>query len=465
MFCTADLRPYNNQQALGLPLTNYTRMYPQVQSNPGVWLVLMHLIQWLLAVFCSIINGLIKNMKRGLYLEQKTVEYTHTGKIWNPMFINVFIVNFAMIFGQFMMGTLIPKFADSLGATSTMVGFVTSLFTVTALAVKPISGPAIDSFSKKKILTAAILTITVAFITYSLAQDITTIIIARLIHGLGMGFTASTCLALASDALPEDKLTQGISYFTLGQAFVSAIGPALGLALAEKFGYNTAFAIGATVMGFSAILSATMKTPPKQYDKKFEVSLNNMFAKEAIIPATLMLFLAMSYSTISSFLVLYAQQGRGVDNIGLWFTVNALCMLISRPVIGRLAGKYGIHKVLLPAFLMFAVALFMISISTNIFMFLFSAFISAWGYGASQPSIQALCMKSVTPDRRGVAGSTSYIGTDIGFFVGPTLAGTLVGVFGYSAMFRMMSIPIAVAIIVFLLSYKKIKAISDGDNR
>jgi MFS family permease len=230
--------------------------------------------------------------------------YHEPTKIWNALFINVVIVNIAMNFGQFMMNTLISKFADYLGAAATVVGIVTSIFTVTALAVKPISGPAIDTFPKKRILVGAILTIMAAFITYSLAQDVTTIIIARLIHGMGMGFTASTCLALASDALPKSKLTQGISYFTLGQAVVSAVGPTIGLSLAARFGYNKAFAIGAVMMGCSAVLAAFMKTPPITKKKKFTISLNNMFAVEAVIPAVLQLFLAMSYGTISSFLVL-----------------------------------------------------------------------------------------------------------------------------------------------------------------
>jgi MFS family permease len=167
----------------------------------------------------------------------------------------------------------------------------------------------------------------------------------------------------------------------------------------------------------------------------------------------------MSYGTISSFLVLYAQNDRGVQNIGLWFTVNAVCLLISRPVIGKLADKFGIHKVMLPAFFMFGLSLLIISFSSNIYVFLVSAAVSAWGYGAAMPTNQALCMKCVAPDRRGVGGNTNYIGTDLGFLIGPTLSGILVTNFGYSTMFRIMIIPIVIAGVIFILLYPKIKAI------
>lgn len=394
-------------------------------------------------------------------LEQTaSVGYQEPTKIWNPLFINVVIVNIAMNFGQFMMNTLISKFANYLGATSTVVGMIASMFTITALLVKPISGPAIDTFSKKKILCGAILVIMVAFITYGSAHSVGTIVVARLIHGCGMGFTASTCLALASDALPKDKLTQGIGYFSLGQAIVSAVGPTIGLSLVKVLGYNMTFFVGAAMMGAAAILAATMKVPPQTGEKKkLVISLSNMFAKEAIIPAVFLFFLAMSYGTISSFLVLYAQEERGVEQIGLFFTVNALCLLVTRPVIGKLADKFGIHKVLLPAFCMFALSLFMISISDSLPMFLMTAVINACGYGAAQPTIQALCMKCVTPERRGVGGSTNYIGTDLGYLIGPTLSGMLVSNFGYSAMYRFMILPILAACVVFFIVYPKIKAI------
>jgi len=382
-------------------------------------------------------------------------------KVWNSLFINIVIVNAAMNFGQFMMNTLIPKFADSLGAPSSMIGVITSIFTITALAIKPVSGPMIDTYQKKWVLFGAILIILSSFIIYSMAHSLRTVIIARLIHGVGMGFTASTCLSIASNALPEDKLAQGIGYFSLGQAMISAIGPAIGLSLQSRYGFNRTFAVCACMMGLSGLLVLRMKALPVSSPKKLNITLNGMFAMEAIIPATLQMFFAMSYGTISSFLVLYAQNSRGVENIGFWFTVNAVCMLVSRPVFGRLSDKYGLHRVMPPAILMFGLSLFTISVSTNIYMFLVSAVINSWGYGAIMPANQALAMKCVSPDRRGVGANTNFVGMDLGFFTGPAVSGILVSRFGYSAMYRIMILPVLASGVVFMLCYPKIKAICE----
>lgn len=384
-------------------------------------------------------------------------------KIWNAMFISAFIVNVAMSLGQFMMNTLISKFANHLGAASSVVGLIASLFTVTALIVKPVSGPIVDVYSKKKILCAAILVIMVAFIGYGISTNVQMVMISRLIHGLGMGFTASTCLAIASDALPEGKLTQGIGYFSLGQALVSAAGPPIGLWLVDMFGYRVAFFCGAAVMAAAAVLAATMKTPPMPEERrKLKISLNNTFAMEAILPAVLLFLLAMSYGSINSFLVLYAEADRGIGNIGIFFTVYALCMLVTRPAITKLADKIGMEKVLIPAFMMFGVSMFLISNAKTMPMFLVAAVINACGYGAAQPTVQAFCMKCVSPERRGVGSSTSYIGMDIGYLIGPILCGSIAGNFGYPAMYQIMIAPIVLGIIVIFLNRKKIAHIDRG---
>lgn len=383
-------------------------------------------------------------------------------KIWNPLFINVLIVNMTMNFGQFMMSTLIGPLAKYLGAAPALVGTIVSAFSITCLLVKPVSGTIIDTFPKKKILVSAILVTMLAFITYSMAQTPAMVFIARLIHGVGMGFTTSTCLALATETLPSNKMTQGIGYYSLAQTIASAVGPSIGLSMVNKWGYSTAFAVGAAVMALAAVLAATMKTRPHSIETpKFQFAFHNMIAKEALIPAAFLFCLALSSGATSSFLVIYARDIQNVENIGLYFTVNAVCLLATRPLIGRLGDKYGIQKVLLPAFCIYAVAMVVISYAATLPAFLLAAVINSLGYGAALPIIQALAMKSVPKQRRGLASTTSYIGTDLGYLVGSPIAGSFVSSLGYSNMFRMMTVPIICAIILLIITYTKIKKISD----
>jgi predicted MFS family arabinose efflux permease len=128
------------------------------------------------------------------------------------------------VMGQFMMNTLIPKYADSLGSTATVVGLVSSAFTITALGLRPVTGPAIDYFKKTYMLRIAMSFTTIAFIVYSLSSNITMLFIARLIHGMGVGLTTPLALAMASNTLPQNKVASGLGMFSLGSALATLSG-------------------------------------------------------------------------------------------------------------------------------------------------------------------------------------------------------------------------------------------------
>lgn len=384
--------------------------------------------------------------------------------IWNPVFISVFIANFCQQMGQQMMNTLVPKYANSLGVAASTVGLVTSVFAITALAVRPISSPALDSFSKRKLLMAAQLCVFAAFVGYSLSNSIETIIAARIIHGIGAGVTAPLCLALASNSLPDSKLGSGIGIFSLGQAVAQAVGPNIGLTLSRNIGYNKSFLVGAAVLGLACMLSFFIKEPPMERPK-YKISLDRIIAKGAVKPAVLMFFLGMAFSCIGSFIAIYGGE-RGVDNIGLYFTAYAGTMLITRPICGKLNDKYGFDKVLIPGIICFAGAFFLISIATSLAGFIIAGVVGACGYGVCQPTVQSLCMRCVPKEQRGAAGSTNYIGMDCGALLGPILSGTVVDkliaasgstVSAYSNMFRIMTIPMFIALVYLLLVRGKIK--------
>lgn len=382
--------------------------------------------------------------------------------IWNSAFINIFVINIILNLIQFMTTALIPKFAAHLGATATIIGMVTSMFAITALGVRPIVGPSSSYFKKNNLLAASTAIIILAFICYGLASNISMIIAGRLLHGIGMGFLAPISLALASDALPESRMASGIGVFSLGQAIATAIGPMLGLELVRVYGYSAVFLISACATCLVLVLSLRLKTEAPVPNQRFTISLNNIIAPEVIIPTVIMFFLAGAFSCINSFILIYG-GAIGIEEIGLFFTAYAVCLLFTRPVSGRISERYGISATIIPGILIFALSFILISFSRSLPMFILAGAVSACGYGICQPSIQTLCMKLVSSERRGVAGNTNYIGVDAGYLITPSIAGFIVSmvqdkggseVSGYAAMYRFMTIPILIAFAVFLWNRK-----------
>ncbi|MBR3275269.1 MAG: MFS transporter [Eubacterium sp.] len=385
-------------------------------------------------------------------------ETVKVNKIWNPIFISVFVANIAISLGQNMMNTLVPKFADSLGATATVVGVVASMFTITALAVRPFSNPAFDSFSKKKLLILFLADVMISFFIYSSAHSIPVLIVARLMQGAGTGCITPLLLAMAADALPVDKLGSGIGVYMIGGSIAQALGPNIGLNMSAAIGYNRSFLIGAAIMFVGILTCIPMKEVPSK-KLPYRISLKNMLAREAIPFSFLMMMMMIAGCSIGSYIAIYAGI-LGVKNIGLYFTVSAVFLLFVRPIAGKISDTKGFDKVILPGILIYIVAFIMMSKAKTLPQFLLVSLVSALGNGIAYPAIQAVSMKTVPLERRGSGTSTNYIFVDIANLIGPMMAGMLIDNFiargvptadAYSNTYRLMIIPLAVA---FVFAFK-----------
>ncbi|MDD6678136.1 MAG: MFS transporter [Firmicutes bacterium] len=414
--------------------------------------------------FYEIVAICIQHCYNTLIVSEKEKPMKRKDTIWNPVFTSVFIANVCAQMGQQMMNTLVPKFAHSLGAAASTVGFVSSVFAITALAIRPVSGPAADSFSKKKLLILSNICTVVAFLAYSMSTEVSMVVAARLLHGIGVGMSSPLCLAMASNSLPDSKLGSGVGVFSLGQAVSQAIGPTIGLSLSRAIGYSQTFLVGTAVMA-AAIVCAFMIREMPEDRPKFRISLDRIIAKGAIRPSVVMFFLGASYSCLSSFLAIYG-GARGVDQIGLFFTAYACTMLVTRPICGKLIDKLGFEKVLVPGIVFFACSFALVSMAKSLPGFILAGVVGACGYGVCQPTVQSLCMRCTPKNQRGAAGNTNYIGMDCGMLFGPTVSGFVVdslmksgvqAVDAYSKMYLIMTIPMMIGLAYFLLALKRIK--------
>ncbi|MDE6185575.1 MAG: MFS transporter, partial [Lachnospiraceae bacterium] len=156
--------------------------------------------------------------------ENQTQKKKNTVSIWTPAFISVCGTNAFMNLSKQMSNSILSKYVDSLGATAAIVGLVSSTFALAALIFKFISGPALDSCNRKKILIGAMIALGISFFGYSLSDTVPIIIVFRFLQGAAQAFTATCLLTIASNTLPADKFSSGIGIFALFETVAQAIG-------------------------------------------------------------------------------------------------------------------------------------------------------------------------------------------------------------------------------------------------
>lgn len=385
------------------------------------------------------------------------------------MFLSIFFANMALNMGQQMSNSLLSLYAKSLGTPADQIGQLMSMFAVTALIFRFISGPAMNAYNRRKLVGMAMSFMATAYLGFSFAPKIAPVIGLevitvlkgfRLLQGIGNAFGSACCLTIVSDTLPKDKFTTGMGYYSVAQVVAQAIGPTIGVTLRDLFGYNTAYIIIFCVMCVAIFTSTRVKLAPRK-TIPFSLKPSNMVAKEALIPAAITFLVAMGFTSINAFMLVYAEE-RGIQGGSLFFTVYALTLLATRPMIGKLTDKHGFVKVAVPSVFMTACSLALIGISTNIVVLLLAAFINAFGYGAVQPMLQSLCMKSVPTERRGSASGTNYIGMDSATIIGPMVCGVVADTFGYTPiMWLVMTVPILAGMVAIFVLRKPIAKIEN----
>ena len=376
-----------------------------------------------------------------------------SASIWTKNFILLFVSHMLSSSGVYMVNTLLPLYSRSMGATDTLIGFVSSAFYLVALAARPVSGPAIDAFNKKILFIFLTFGNALCMFGYGSAANIGWVIFFRMLHGITYGSQAALCLAMASGSIPKEKLSSGVATYTLSNVLPQALAPGIGLSLSEQFGYRFVY----FVSGFLIVLAASMGFLMDYSDherKPFRINLHSIFAVEATVPVCLLFLLAISSSAVSSFLVLHATD-RGIEGVSFYYTISAICLVLFRPLTGTLSDKYGMPKVIIPCFMIYICYFLLISNVSSKWELWFCAMLSAAGFSSAHTLLQALVMKLTPSKRRGAASSSCYIGYDGGTTVGGLINGRIAEAVGYSNLFMTCIIPMVISIVTMLIWVKK----------
>jgi len=370
--------------------------------------------------------------------------------IWSMNFVLLFATNGVMFFGQYMMSAILPKYLNDLGIASTIIGIIMGMFSVTALGTRPFTGPLIDSMNKKTLYLIMQVILAVASIGYGFAANAPLLILFRLLHGLSMGCSSALALTMVSDILPGNKIAYGVGIYGLSNVLPAAFGPGAGLLLLEHFGYTNTFIASGLLVIAATILLTRLKLADSPL-QQFQIKLSSIVAREALVPAFLIFMLSLARAGIMTFLVIYITEVRQIPGISVYYLVSAGVMLIARPVMGKIADKYGIHIALIPSLIFFTANLVLLAFCSQTWQLILIAVVNALGLGTAFSSLQALCMKVVPANRRGAGSSTFFIGLDLGDLTGPVIAGALIQFSGYREMYLASLIPVAVCALVLYL--------------
>jgi len=181
--------------------------------------------------------------------------------------------NITLLFGALLVSMLLASLSQTVlsSALPTIVGelhgvehmtWVITSYLLASTIVMPVYGKISDSFGRRPVLLAAIVLFVVGSIYGALAQDMTALIIARVIQGLGGGGLMILSQAAIADVIPARD--RGRYMGILGAVFAvsSVAGPLLGGFFTEGPGWRWAFWINVPLGVLAVVATAILLRLP-----------------------------------------------------------------------------------------------------------------------------------------------------------------------------------------------------------
>ena len=362
------------------------------------------------------------------------------------------LIAFATLFGFQLLLSVVPLYTDGAGGGSLGAGLATAAFMLSTVVAQVQMPQVLDRFGYRAVLAVGLLFLGLPAFFYAATQTLASIQAVTLLRGVGFGIATVVFAALMVELAPPGRRGEALGLLGVAIALPAIFCTALGLWLVERFGYGTAFLLGAVapLLGIAAIFGIrTVPTPGRERVERTA----GFFAGLRRGPL-LRVFLVFAATTtaggiIVTFLPLAVTQGSGLFSAAGALLVVGITSATSRWWAGRFGDRRDARLLLSPGLL---AAAFGMSVLPSGGTFLVGgAALFGIGFGLLQNVTLVLIMERVSESEYGLGSTLWNVAFDAGTGLGAFVFGFVIAAFGYSWAFYLCAVLVSSALVLVLL--------------
>jgi len=301
-------------------------------------------------------------------------------KLWTRNYINVCLSSFFLFLVFYYLLVSLPIYViQDLHGSASKIGLVVTVFLISAIIIRPFTGQWIGKVGEKVILMASVVIFTVATAFYFVPHTLTGLLILRFFHGIGFGMATTAVGTIVAEIIPDSRRGEGMGYYAMSMNLAMVAGPFLGLNTIQNLGGTWTFVIGLLLSFFGLLTSWLIKLDAKEKTgavlrKAAPLRFQDLFEKSAVKISLVGALFALVYSSILSFVSVFAKELGLVETASFFFVVYAIILLLSRPFTGKWFDLYGANIIIYPSILLFAIGMLLLSKTTGPSLFLIRYF-------------------------------------------------------------------------------------------
>lgn len=234
--------------------------------------------------------------------------------------------------------------------TPQQFGFIVASYTIAAGIFGFAAAFFIDRFDRRKALLVCYSGFAIGTIACALSPGYEMLLLARMATGAFGGIIGTLVLSIIGDLIPFERRASAMGMVMMAFSLASVFGVPFGLFLSNQFNWHAPFlllgGLGGVILFFiyrnipsitSHIQHASVRQNPLVMVKEIVSDSNHLVA------LSVMLFLMLGQFTVIPYISPYMVSNVGFSESQLpyIYLAGGLASMISMPLIGKLADKYG----------------------------------------------------------------------------------------------------------------------------
>jgi MFS family permease len=307
----------------------------------------------------------------------------------------------------------LPVFLKPFTVRQSQIGLIMGIFSIVAIAVRPLFGRMIDVRGGRSLAVAGIAVLAAGIPFFHLVHDAGWLpLLLRAVMGAGWGVSMSATIALCSDLAPADRLARSMGIIGVAGLVANALGPLAAEEISRRWGFGRVFDVSLLVSAMPVFHGA--------------------------IRGVIIYFIAVFGKSI------------GLERVGSFFLVFSLAAILTRFGTGDLSDRFGRKTIILPAALVICANLFLISRIRTTPLLIGTAFLGGIGQGLIYPALSTYIIDFMGRANKGLAISMYNSLFDVGMGIGSPFFGWIADLTGYRRMYVFAGLFLLAATAVFM---------------
>lgn len=344
-------------------------------------------------------------------------------------------------------------------------------FALAQLLSSPFWGILSDRFGRKPIILLGLLGLSLSFLVFAFAANLTALFISRFVQGLFSGAVMPSSRAYIADVTSKEDRIKSMGRIGGAIALGVIFGPAIGGFLAQG-SLVMPFFVAAAIAALNLVLVFFFLPESLKIKRHFKMTIQLAWLsfpqiwqglKGALMPMFVLAFIwsfAVSNNQLNVPLLGIEKFHLGTGAIGIGFGLMGVVSLITQFfLLTPITNFFGRHKTIVGGLLLMALAFAIMPFLPAITpLFYLAMAIAGLGSSVVRPIVTAL-ISLETKQPQGITMGTANAFESLGRLLGPLLGGLLLGLFGFQAPFLFSGF---IIITVLVLVLKKTNFFSIG---